>query len=440
MSSPSANDPLDDSPQKRPKPRGLWSVMQSPTAPVESAPESAVPAAIPPTDGPVPRGLWSMMPAPAVEPTQTETPDDELEPFELVEEGESSEEEHVDQDIVEAPITISTEAVADNALGNEFDFAPPETITPKRRGWLALLLGIVALPLAATAWFGMLWFSLITAACGFGALVLAAAEWTATGPIDRRERLKVTVGGMAGALALLIGPYVFNPMGNASREARSGRNTQKHLQQIGTAVGQYQQAFETFPIGGTVLRDREGRARGGHSWMAALLPYIGAKPIFDQIDFSQAYDEPVNHPAMSQPILQFFAAGGNRSANGGGFAVAHFSGVGGEVSSPRDEKQAAGVFRSGKPLAPEDIPDGLATTLMAGELGGRYPAWGDTENFRVTGTGLNKDPRGFGNATRTGALMLFADGHVKFFPNATDVEVLRRLSTRNAGDLTAGVE
>jgi len=174
--------------------------------------------------------------------------------------------------------------------------------------------------------------------------------------------------------------------------------------------------------------------------MAALLPFVGERLLYDRIDFSQAYDEPVNRPAMSQPVVGYYAAGGSRALNGGGLAVSHFSGVGGDVKSPRGETQAAGVFRAGKPLSAEDVTDGLASTLMAGELGGRYPAWGDPENFRVPGSGLNKDANGFGNTARTGALLLFADGHVKFFPNVTDAEVLRRLSTRNAGDLTAGVE
>jgi prepilin-type processing-associated H-X9-DG protein len=143
---------------------------------------------------------------------------------------------------------------------------------------------------------------------------------------------------------------------------------------------------------------------------------------------------------MSTPVLVFFAAGGNRARTGGGFAVTHFAGVGGEVSTGRGEKPSAGIFRAGKPLTKEDVTDGLSTTFAAGEIGGQYPAWGDPENLRVPQLGLNKDPRGFGNAARTGAIMLFADGHVKFFPNATDPEVLRRLSTRNAGDLTTGVE
>lgn len=445
MTDPSADEPLPDetTPVKPSKMRGLWSVMNAPDAPTDDAPavDPGVESAATESDDarPAPRGLWSMMRdrAPITPADDVPQPEEELEPFELVDEGD---EPAAEEEPAEAAIAVAAEAPAEDALGEEFVFEPDHVDTRKSRGWQAMLLGIAALPLSAMAWFGALWVSIITAVCGFGALVIAAAEWTATGPIDRGERWKVTVGAIAGALALVLGPYVFSPLGNADRDRRSGRNTRLHLQQIGVAIGQYRQASASFPIGGTILRDHEGRSRGGHSWMAAVLPHLGEQRLFDQIDFSQAYDAPVNFPAMSQPVTGFFAAGGDRSPNGGGYAISHFAGVGGEVQSPRGEVQPAGVFRAGKPLTADDVTDGLATTLMAGELGGRYPAWGDPENFRVPGAGLNKDNRGFGNAARTGAWLLFADGHVRFFSNNTDAEVLRRLSTRNAGDLTAGIE
>jgi prepilin-type processing-associated H-X9-DG protein len=435
-------DPVEGEAIAKPKLRGLWTVMQPADPPVEAAVPTADDA---PVEEAAPRGLWSLMgnksSSPSVVP---ETAEEEEVPFELVEPVESvliTDDENVDNVVEpEIPIEITADAPAVDALGDQFAFDAEEERPRPTRGWQALWLGLIALSLSTTAWFGLLWPSLVTAACGFGAILLAATEWTAGGAVNQSERCKVSVGALAGGLALVLGPYLFSPLGHAAREARSGRNTQRHLQRIGVALEQYHQQFGSFPIGGTIVRDAENRSRGGHSWMTAVLPYIGEQPLYQRIDFAHPYDEPVNRPAMSTPVIPFFAAGGNRALNGGGFAVAHFAGVGGEVRSPRGETQAAGIFRAGKPLSEEDISDGLSATLAAGELNGNYSAWGDPENLRVPGLGFNKDPRGFGNAARTGATMLFADGHVKFFANATDPEVLRRLSTRNAGDLTAGIE
>lgn len=454
---PPVRDGVGESPPAKPKLRGLWTVMQ----PAETAVEAHSPpvskqearsepattstndaAAVKDQEIPATRGLWSLMRAPTPAAASKEVADaDDLVPMEIVEPVEV----HVDDveretEPVEAALEIATELPAADSLGEEFEFGNDEISRPASRGWQVLWLGLIALPLAATAWFGLLWTALFTAVCGFGALILAAVEWTTTGPVHRGKRTKVIIGAAAGTLALILGPYVFGPLGNAAREARSGRNTQRHLQQIGTALLQFHEKSNEFPAGGTLLRDAEGRSRGGHSWMASTLPFLGVKTLFQQIDFSQPYDEPVNRVAMSTPVIMFFAAGGNRAMNGGGFAVTHFAGVGGDIASGRGEKQAAGIFRNGNPLTKEDVTDGLSATFAAGEIGGQYPAWGDPENLRVPQLGLNKDARGFGNAVRTGANMLFADGHVKFFPNATDPEVLRRLSTRNAGDLTSGVQ
>lgn len=398
---------------------------------VEIEPHSQEPAAPLTPDEPAPRSLWSLMsPASPPETTPVAVTEEDLEPFELVE-------ELVTDDI---PVEITADAPAEDALGDEFVFESSKGARPPSRGWQALGLGLSALPFAAAAWWGWWWPAMITAGCGFAALILAAAEWTASGPVNHRERRKVTAGALAGGLALLLGPYVFSPLGNAAREAHSGRNTQRHLQRMGAALNQFHEQHAAFPVGGTVTRDEVGRARGGHSWMAAVLPHIGEQSLFDRIDFSHPYDEPVNRPAMSTPVNTYFAAGGDRALNGGGLAVTHFAGVGGEIRSARGTAQAAGIFRAEKSVSRDDVTDGLSTTLAAGEINGPYPAWGDPENWRVPGKGLNKDARGFGNSAQNGATMLFADGHVKFFPNATDPDVLRRLCTRSAGDLTAGVD
>ncbi|HET6425457.1 MAG TPA: DUF1559 domain-containing protein [Planctomycetaceae bacterium] len=425
---PADDETADSSPTEKPQLRGLWAVMQPAETVTEPVPESANETSIPA------RGLWSVMGAGSASTVPVDAvSDDELEPMELVDETEPL-------TVEETHLEIAGDPPATDALGAAFEFETGTTTPRLARGSQALWLGMLALPLAATAWFGILWTALPTAACAFGALILAAAEWTARGPINTAERRRVTIGAVSGAAALVLGPFVFGPLGNAAREARSGRSTSRNLQQIGTALLSVHDQAAAFPAGGTALRDNEGKSRGGHGWMASLLPFLGQQTLFQQIDFSQPYDEAVNRPAMSKPVIMFYAAGGNRALNGGGFAVSHFAGVGGDVVNARGEKQPAGIFRTGQPLTREDVTDGLSVTFAAGELGGAYPAWGDPENFRVPQLGFNKDARGFGNAARTGATMLFADGHAKFFPNATDPELLRRLATRNAGDLTSGVD
>lgn len=169
--------------------------------------------------------------------------------------------------------------------------------------------------------------------------------------------------------------------------------------------------------------------------MTRLLPYIDQAAVYSQIQLDLPYDSPANRPAMGMPIETYYAAGGDRRTVANGFAVAHFSGVGGSIIAASGEELPAGIFDPRRPIRQREILDGLSQTWVVGEIPGGYPPWGDPENWRTVSKGINRDARGFGNAAGTGAMLLFADGSVRFFGNQTDVNLLKKLSTRDARDL-----
>ena len=80
-------------------------------------------------------------------------------------------------------------------------------------------------------------------------------------------------------------------------------------------------------------------------------------------------------------------------------------------------------------LAEADIKDGTSTTIMAGEIADRFPAWGQPGNWRDPALGVNHRPDGFGGPSPGGANFLFADGSVRFIKNSTKLQVLKALST-----------
>jgi hypothetical protein len=90
-----------------------------------------------------------------------------------------------------------------------------------------------------------------------------------------------------------------------------------------------------------------------------------------------------------------------------------------------------GIFDRNSGVRRVDVVDGLSNTFVAGEINQNYPPWGDPENWRQIDAPLNEHPYGFGNATRTGAHFLMADSSVRFIPNATSMDVLRKLATRD---------
>jgi prepilin-type processing-associated H-X9-DG protein len=81
-----------------------------------------------------------------------------------------------------------------------------------------------------------------------------------------------------------------------------------------------------------------------------------------------------------------------------------------------------------------DITDGLENTLLVGQAIDNLKPWGQPINWRDPALGINQSPTGFGNAPRTGALFVFADGHVKFLTSDTSPALLRALGTPDAAD------
>jgi hypothetical protein len=293
-----------------------------------------------------------------------------------------------------------------------------------------LILGCLAVPLSALAIIPAFWSTLPATGLGFAALILG---FTATGEI-RRSRGQMT--GRAGARAgivlgiagILLGPSVLSRLQiweNASR-----RYTEMHLRQIGLALGQYHDAQAAFPPGGLVVDVPQTGPRPLYGWMTSLLPFLGERELFSKIDPNLSYRDPANAPAFGQTVPAFLAAGSSTQPRDG-FGVTHFAGVGGELALPDGGFAHVGIFGENSDVSRDDVSDGLSYTLAAGEIAYDFPAWGDPENWRMVGKGLNREAKGFGNASHTGAAFLMADGSVRFFSNATSPDLLEKLSTRD---------
>lgn len=416
---------------------GLLADSPSDTAPSQPGVEEAAAEEIRPAG----KSLWSVMGSPASVPAPEPSPavpavspSSEFD-FGDYDDYEDDEEPIPVPELVPAKIAAGPIPVLDSPLDSPAELTIPKS-KPNSHGrdrW-SLILGVVAVPLAACAYFPSALWSLPSAACSFAALWLTLLVWTQTRS-TRGEHRNSALGGLAAVLALMAGPLVFAPLGNARRDQQSIGVTQQHLAEIGGGLQRYHQEHATYPIGGTRMTDASGKRRGGHGWMTRLLPFIGQTAVYNEIDLEQPYDAPVNRPALGTPIETYYAAQGDRSPVADGFAVAHFAGVGGKVRNELGEELGAGIFGFGNPFREQDLRDGLSNTWIVGEIPGGYPPWGDPENWRTVKKGINRDSEGFGNAAGTGAMCLFGDGGVRFLSNRTDVDLLRRYSTRDGNDL-----
>jgi prepilin-type processing-associated H-X9-DG protein len=94
----------------------------------------------------------------------------------------------------------------------------------------------------------------------------------------------------------------------------------------------------------------------------------------------------------------------------------------------------AGMLGGDIARAPQDVTDGGAFTMMAGEVVSGFQAWGDPTNWRDPGLGINRSPEGFGSPSPGAANFLFVDGSVRFIKDSIDLRVLKALATLTGGE------
>lgn len=427
------------------KPAGLWKVMSGDTAAAERppapVPETPVGETEPaskrqttgtaeaedstetpeptPASSSKPKGLWSLMkPATATAAAEHAAPDDED-----TDAGDFDEENADDED--------DDDESADETT-------PTEDTARSRGALFCLLLGIAALPTSLLSLFPQFWMRIPTTILGFSALLIG---YLAIGDI-RRARGKLSgqslayIGMLAGTVAMFLGPLLVTRYGEEFRRELARRQTGENLSQVGDALMAYEREHQHFPPGSLHVLNKEGTDVALHSWQTMLLPYLGdeAAEIHASIDLTVPYSHASNRAAMQRNVPAFFASGANRTSTGNGYAVTHFVALGGQREVAGVGSVGLGIFDRNSNLSRQAVEDGLEHTLVAGEIAYDFPAWGEPDVYRDIGEGLNKERHGFGNARRDGAMFLKADGSVRFFSSKTDVELLRKLSTRNGGE------
>lgn len=242
------------------------------------------------------------------------------------------------------------------------------------------------------------------------------------GATDTKVIIIIVLVVVAGLSMLVCGVLValLLPAVQQARSAARKVQSQNNLKQIGLALHNYHDAYSVFPPGGIYAED--GTAH--HSWQAVLLPYVDQAQLYNRIDFNRPWYDPVNVEHFQTPVIQYlspFEGENNRMADGG--AASHYS--------ANQE-----VMYENSSLGIQDVTDGTSFTMLAGETGAAYKAWGDPDNYRDPAAGFHRDEVSFGRppGAPPGCTILLMDGSVRELSEDTDPEVLKAISTPAGGE------
>ena len=122
-----------------------------------------------------------------------------------------------------------------------------------------------------------------------------------------------------------------------------------HVKQIALALHSYEAEYGSLPPAYTV--DSEGRPL--HSWRTLILPYLEEQTLYDSIDLSKPWNDPVNLKASKTELSVFRCPTSTASSNSTNYLVVNDSG---------------GCFYKSNARKLADIRDGSPNTLMVLEV------------------------------------------------------------------------
>lgn len=211
-------------------------------------------------------------------------------------------------------------------------------------------------------------------------------------------------------IAALLLPAV-RYAGPAARRSQCKNN----LKQIALALGNYVMNYKVLPPAYTV--DESGKPL--HSWRTLILPYLGAKPLYDKIDLTKAWDDPINADAYNSAAIYAYRCP--------------------EAKCPTTHTTYMAVvtsnscFRPTEPRSLSDITDPQSETLLVVELHSdqavHWMAPLDADEKLLLGLGPKSK-----YAHNGGLNAAFVDGRVGFLESSLSTDQRRALISISGND------
>jgi prepilin-type N-terminal cleavage/methylation domain-containing protein/prepilin-type processing-associated H-X9-DG protein len=263
----------------------------------------------------------------------------------------------------------------------------------------------------------------------------------------------LVVIAVVGILIALLLPAI-----QAARESARRTSCTSNMRQLGVALATYHDVFGVLPA---AVADDWGGSTQLHSWAVFILPYIEETPLYNQYDFAAGHNAAVNRPVVSTRVAIYCCPSSDD---------AYYEGDGHYYKGDYAACSGTEPVENGGPMFPASrvpfrkITDGLSSTFLVGELYFHNLGWARGSAAGTTGGGGGGGAafsRGvsrwwscnspcarpginpaktecnnhceqrfqFSSPHPLGVYFTYCDGHVRFVGDATDVDVLRALTT-----------
>ncbi len=300
--------------------------------------------------------------------------------------------------------------------------------------------------------------------------------------------LLVVIAIIAILIALLL------PAVQQAREAARRSSCKNNMKQIGLALHNYHDSFDSLPPGSITMLNSSGTTYSGHGWTwhATILPYIDQAPLYNQIqgpDSSGMGAESGGSTSAKQrlagrTVISVFWCPSQPDASSGPqkdlYATSNYNGnMGTLIGSSGDNCYSGGITTAAQMAAPggcmnadgvffisssvkfRDVTDGLSNTIFVSEVidsGGdaNMLGGGGSDRKHCFSGGADSNPptemteyliaaesndpinsygeEAAGSYHVGGAHFVFGDGRVRFLSENIDMSLYRALSTRAKGE------
>lgn len=258
----------------------------------------------------------------------------------------------------------------------------------------------------------------------------------------------VAVVGAIMLLGALISTMVIDLLqhGGAAQEAAQRAQCLNNLKQIGVAIALYAHpdvggpSYGVFPPGTVANSNLPLDKRCG--WASSIYLIKGEESSgFPTISSDLAWDDPAQPGAAGRDHEMFCAACPKPSAAKPVVPAAYVGIAGLGVDSPSlpTTHKRAGIFGDNRIVAPGDVTDGLAQTMMVVDSSAPAGPWYAGGRNTVRGLDPARQPyigknRQFGGSHVGVAMVLMADGSVRVVSDKVNPKVFEAMSTIAGGE------